>query len=1105
MIVEQTELDTYYLEGKDGELIPFFNIPYDEFEEIFKVFKGIKRRESPPPSHGIQEMDVSGRVIEDSALLEFRFEIKSNANGWIRVPLRLSRSVLRSAPTCDQDVPFFVTFEKQQGGYICWIKSETDQSYDVHLSTAQTINRFGENSSIELSLPKTTFSKIQLDVPVDDASVQVNKDETLLETEVMADGHTRIRGLWVTGEIKLDWRPKNMASTGAAIIEVQSTILAFIESRTTVRLQAELTIQSLNTPVDHIFVRLPKTAELLPVEQPGSKLYVADLLEREQMGLAGTEQIVRVDFEYASTSPSSVLLSALIKLPLDDSNPFKEIGGFQVEGAIRQSGTLDLVPNDDWHIDWRLGPNMTRVPINPAANGGDNPATAAPKSLARFEFYQQPFSVQVRVRPERRRIETTPEYIVFLDRKKVTLQATLQYRVAGVRNEDLKIDLQGWTLDGLSSKTLEDAPDVTGNESEISIPLAKFAQSFQEDIVLVFDAHFDVPEGADEFSLPFPQPIATAFEPGLIVMVPENNIELTSDILQLTGTPVFVVPDYISPFSSERRPIAYRCVNSLPEKIEVQLRTLRQTVDAHLSATLEFFDDRGTVENQIDLSVQNEPLTNVWLNVPTIALESNEFKLLVEGQIAQWEDVSSAFVPPAEEDRSIIVVQLLQPLLGDHEMTVTYPLEFDSAEETYAPSYEYSVPLAYPVLMHGEQFLVNPFFPLLTPSLIDTPSSSTVLPVEFSDLEISHPLSIHITPQAGDWSQIQEVTAQRWSTVYTSPGSVNPQQIPLSVSHVKSQSYRGTTLEKLWLQTRFAKTIQYDRAAILLSSNQSQIRIGLPEGIQLDRLAVNGVVREYKESDIFGSILVVDLGEDASRAEQLIELWYHSPRKQNELRNPTVELPSVEGARWIRACFVQVAFPPDEYAIQASQGFMPELSWIWSSFYWARRSKLSQPQLEQWIGVAPQASFIDGSNHYLYSCFSSDQDLSLVVASRLEILLGASLGFFALGVFMMYVPAGRHPLVLLVIASILIAVAIWFQDLALQATQFALVASIFIACAFALKRVFLRRPRMLAPLPSAPSVVGSTATHAQYEGPSSNILSTTDTIRPIASQTGSKA
>lgn len=80
------------------------------------------------------------------------------------------------------------------------------------------------------------------------------------------------------------------------------------------------------------------------------------------------------------------------------------MGSFEVVGAIRQSGQITLMSNEDWRSDWVLGPAVRRI-MNPEGIETNDER----RPLATFQYFRQPCRLEIEPRQQETRISMHPQ------------------------------------------------------------------------------------------------------------------------------------------------------------------------------------------------------------------------------------------------------------------------------------------------------------------------------------------------------------------------------------------------------------------------------------------------------------------------------------------------------------------------------------------------------------------------------------------------------------------------------------------------------------------------------------------------------------------------
>jgi hypothetical protein len=92
--VEASPLDTILLRDSKGNLVPVVGIPFEEFEQLLRVKKGLAP--GSPPAYTVDSVSLAGKASAQSAEFQLTATIRVREDGWIRVPLNLGGAVIRS-------------------------------------------------------------------------------------------------------------------------------------------------------------------------------------------------------------------------------------------------------------------------------------------------------------------------------------------------------------------------------------------------------------------------------------------------------------------------------------------------------------------------------------------------------------------------------------------------------------------------------------------------------------------------------------------------------------------------------------------------------------------------------------------------------------------------------------------------------------------------------------------------------------------------------------------------------------------------------------------------------------------------------------------------
>jgi hypothetical protein len=136
----------------------------------------------------------------------------------------------------------------------------------------------------------------------------------------------------------------------------------------------------------------------------------------------------------------------------------------------------------------------------------------------------------------------------------------------------------------------------------------------------------------------------------------------------------------------------------------------------------------------------------------------------------------------------------------------------------------------------------------------------------------------------------------------------------------------------------------------------------------------------------------------------------------------------------------------------------------------------NQAELENWIGTPPAAPLSEGLNVYLFSTMGNLQGATLRTVDRATIILWASGAALVCGLMLIYWPAVRHPVVLLLLAAALATVGLLNPEPVLLIAQASILGVLLSGAVAMWERCFTSRRKtpLVAEAPSVASGRGST-------------------------------
>src|SRR5262249_41917992 len=145
-------------------------------------------------------------------------------------------------------------------------------------------------------------------------------------------------------------------------------------------------------------VRLPPGADYVGAPVVGASVVAVD-------AAATKGKIYEVKLDKKTTGPVEIPLSTERIHNSPQAEEMIELAGFEVLGAVRQSGTIGVKVEGNWQIVWGEASHVTQVEelAGPLRRDDWNAA---------FEYFAQPYSLPARVLPQKTRVRVQPEYAV---------------------------------------------------------------------------------------------------------------------------------------------------------------------------------------------------------------------------------------------------------------------------------------------------------------------------------------------------------------------------------------------------------------------------------------------------------------------------------------------------------------------------------------------------------------------------------------------------------------------------------------------------------------------------------------------------------------------
>ena len=1016
--IEESRPSVYYLPDKQGNLQPVLDFQYQDFVELYKLKNGL-RQPDEPPRYSLQRIDAAGAAGEKHAELDIQFQVLVRDDDWVRIPLRLNRALLRSAVKHKGPGEQFVHYESDREGYVCWVRGKSDAPHEIAMTVLVPLATIGDETQLKLLAPRAASSELKLTVPMPNAVVRVSEGATLLPSSADADDSTDFHVAGLGGDFLLAWRKSNPRVVATPpMLEAIGTVLARLDSHS-ISAEATLSVRGYGAAFDRFIVRLPPGMELLPGESNGYAVVptVTEAEKEEQPSQA------TVHLSEETVGPIDVRLACRRDYDPMKNQQWCELAGFEVVGAARQSGTLNVAANGDWQVLWGTSSDVRQI---------DRPSGFSREKdlVAGFEYFTQPYSLLARLAPRKTHVSVDPRYVLLVERGRIRLEGKLTYRIRGAKTASLDLAIPGWELDEVGPEKLVAVDGVTISDNNMVVPLV---EAMSGTVELELRAHRVIEAEAKAIRVVLPRPQVDASGPASVAVVPADNVELTPNSQMIEGLARQRIAPPMRLPERQQDALYYRGAGGeavfaadfreRPQHIAVEVAT-QVTLDRHTAE----------VEQEQSYSIAHEPVDHLRIAVPRA--------LVTNGSIPRILYDSRPLVPVVEADEGVgegsaapvsLRVALPSPRMGSCKLALRYSIPV--AEPTAGQSSKLTVPLPMPEV--GE---------LIANSL-------TIRPV--ANVRVS-------LPTDGPWTVAADearTRAGRTDLRLTSPKAVG--RVDLKLQRETEGGAGATVIDRAWVQSWLTSSARQDRAVYQLTTNRKQLEVVLPDGAIADRaaVAVNGErVKSQRPSK--GHLLIPLPGKRETR-RLVLELQYPFSGPRPARGAIRLAFPRMDPDVWVRRTYWQLVLPANEHVMANPSGWVGEFTWKWHGYFWGRRPLLDQGQLESWVGATPQGPLSEQASVYLFSTLSGVEQAEPFTASRTWIVLWASGVALVAGLLLIYVPASRHPATLLIVGIGLLAIGLIAPEPTLLLAQAAGLGLILALLAGLLERGVTRRFRRM--------------------------------------------
>lgn len=999
--VREAKPEVYFVRDKDGNLVPVPDFSYEEFKRLYDLDQKLTQA-AAPPAFVIQELHAEGTAGDDFADLEIRLKWVVKSDAWVKIPLRLGTAVLRETPAYDGPGEYFLEGERG-GGFSAWIRERDSQPHALRLKVRVALKRQGDESQLALPAPVAAITELKMTVPRARVSASIMGGGSLVANEHPTPTTTLLQAAGLGENFTLSWRPQE---TGAgrmlSAVDATSNIEVRVEGMRRITSEARIRLRGLGVGLDTFRVRLPAGMEFVPALEPG---YTVELLEPEAVGGAGAARgssVVEVKLESRGAPAAEVRVRAVTSAsgkPVADES-FETLG-FEVLGAVRQSGQVDVYVDGEWNVVFQERSHVQPAELTDAARQQG--------AVARFEFARQPCSLVVQVRPRKSRVQVEPTYLVSVGTTQARLQANLNYRVRGATTPKLQLDLAGWTVDRIEPERLAAEPVATDANGWLTIPAPSDVGMMGRDFEVQVFAHLDL-SGDQPIALPIPRPLGEGAGAALVVVAPDDNVSLTPKPADMAGLVPEPLPPTLSLPARLQTPWYYRVrVDAEPKRFVAELRRRPRAMSVRMEHALRVTPDGVRADHRLRYVVAHEPVSRVHVRLGRDVAVRIPPQFYLDTGIGAWTPLAEQVIGPGEGATPSWVLTLPEPRQGD--FTIVARLAWPLGDAPDGAPAEFEAPLVVP----------------------EASVETTIVRNELRLLADS-PWRVELAPR--EWREEvrgADETGVQGETRFVAPDSADAATLRMG---------RGTAgqtpfwVQAAWVQTWLAGTTRHDRVAWRVVAHESPLVVLLPGGVERDEVT----------AAVDGAQTAADLGDDgtlrvpvrADGKEHIVELSCFRPRETRAGQVERFELPRLLHSNRPPRFLWQLVTPRDEHLVLLPRELIPELQWKWSGGVWERRGTWGQSQLERWAGATAQEDLPQETNQYLFSAVGGVEVVEIRLAPRVWLLSVASTAALVAGLALLYVRPLRHPFVLAVAGMGLLASSLALPEAAVALAQAAL-------------------------------------------------------------------
>ncbi|NMC18812.1 MAG: hypothetical protein GYA33_00175 [Thermogutta sp.] len=971
-VVQEAQPEQIYIRDADGNLKLMLGWTMEQFEELVRIRDGLVQTDSAP-RFVVNEIKLTGKTEGDVARLTAEISLRVKDVETVRVPLRMGEAVPLSPPEYQGGGEMWLVPNRPGWDYTAYVRGDPAQDQVIRLEMLVPVEDLGNERGLSLSLPDAAVSRLQLDIPESPLLAANRGGSGVLQVVTLPEGGSRLELIGLGPSLKIAWQEdRSRQAEGGPVMEVDGeTLVRFGAGK--VSFDARLSIKTYGGPLERLMVKLPPECDLLSADGVSTTFRVVP--GGPSNGAAGGK-VVELAAERPTPGPLEIRLAA--QRPTPEGNSPVPLAGFEVLGAVRQTGRIGLVVPNDLLLLW--GDSQGVRQIEPKLLAGGAEAAFA------FEFFGFPFDLSVTPVPRRSHVTVTPGYRLEVTASRANAEVNLSYEVRGAESSSFAVELYDWVLDEIVPASVIPPEGILEKDGVTSFSLQ---QRVMGKLDVTLKLHRDHRADEQPLKLSLPSPRADVVVPAELVVIPATNVQWTPRMSECVG-----LASLASGGKSDGGKSAqlFR-VQKNPAVLVADWQTHAQEVRAQISTHITVGANRADIDQQIRFQVAYEPRTQPWRLVVPAAVPAGGLSVLLDRRRISLD--APAAVPSGDSEPAggadagagaaqgtVIEIPLPAAVLGDSNVSLQYsiPLPQDSTAK------------------EGEWVL-----PLVQP--LDATDVRQTLSLK-TDEDLSWR---RVLPP---WNRNEDaVLAQDANGVsfFSAAGPVDS----VRIAWIRSPAARMVAIDRAWIQTWLDPIGRQERAAFRFRTKLNNVELALPRGTRWEAVQVvlDGKPAQTSAPTPKGLIIPLEAPADGTRpVTHLLEVWYELPRVDLGWGRQRLEFPRLGPEAYGRNWYWELILPPTEHFLSVGQGWVAEYRWEWQGYGWVRRPSLSEAELEEWIGSAAEGRQAPlRANRYLFSSLHPVDVSRVWIVRRTWLVMFCSGVVLALGLLWLYAPSVRRP------------------------------------------------------------------------------------------------